>query len=209
MILKTSAGDASEPTKDTVDDLSPKQEPPGMNRSTGLDAHINETEEEAKTEVHPFPKEGLRSRGNETENGRENEKSSKNAESEQDIYEYSDPDFSGFDKNREEKCFAAGQIWAVYDTQDEMPRLYPQIRKVILSKFKLWITWLEPDPDDKDEIKWAQEDLPVPCGNFKHGSSENTKDHSMFSHVVSWEKNSRRDTYTIYPRKGGGDMGPL
>ncbi|XP_074327292.1 uncharacterized protein LOC141665209 [Apium graveolens] len=173
-----------------------------MNRPPGLDTHMADTVEEAKIEVHPFPKEGLGNRGNETENGRVNEKSSKDAESELDIYEYPDPDFSDFNKNREEKCFAAGQIWAVYDTQDAMPRFYAQIRKVILSNFKLLITWLEPDPDDKDEIKWAQEDLPVSCGNFKNGNSEYTKDHLMFSHVVSWEKNSRRDTCTIYPRKG-------
>ncbi|KAL1808766.1 hypothetical protein ACET3Z_025756 [Daucus carota] len=178
-----------------VDDVLPKQEPPGINTS-GLDAHLDKNDKEAKMS---FAEEVLL--GKETEMKSEKEPSDV-TETEPEVYEYPDPDFSDFDKEREEKCFAAGQIWAIYDTQDAMPRFYALIKKVLRPKFKLRITWLEPDPDDKDSIKWVEEDLPVSCGKYKHGSSENTEDHQMFSHVVTWEKASRRDSYKIYPRKG-------
>lgn len=187
--------------KETVEDVLPKQEPPGLNRSNGLDAHLDENDND-KEDKKAFAEEVLHKKSNDTEMKSEKEEPSEVAETEPEIYEYPDPDFSDFDKDREEKCFAAGQIWAIYDTQDAMPRFYAQIRKVLRPKFKLRITWLEPDPDDKDEIKWVEEDLPVSCGNYKHGSSENTEDHQMFSHLVSWEKGSKRDAYKIYPRKG-------
>ncbi|KAF8387938.1 hypothetical protein HHK36_026601 [Tetracentron sinense] len=117
-------------------------------------------------------------------------------------YSYSDPEFSDFDKDRKEECFAVGQMWAVYDTVGAMPRFYARIRKVFAPGFKLRITWLEADPDDKDDIDWLNEDLPIACGKFKHGSSENTEDRLMFSHLVFWEKGSSRGSYKIYPRKG-------
>ncbi|KAL5785320.1 hypothetical protein ACOSQ2_007712 [Xanthoceras sorbifolium] len=117
-------------------------------------------------------------------------------------YNYDDPDFNDFERDRKEECFAVGQIWAVYDTTDAMPRFYARIRKVFTSGFKLRITWLELDPDDENEIEWVNEELPVSCGKFRHGSSENTEDRPMFSHLVSWEKGSEKDTYKIFPRKG-------
>ena len=118
------------------------------------------------------------------------------------FYEYPDPDFNDFDKDRKEECFAVGQTWAVYDTVDAMPRFYAQIRKVFSTGFKLRITWLEPEPSDESEIDWVGEDLPYSCGTFKRGKSENTGDRLMFSHLVSWEKDRSRDAFRIYPRKG-------
>ncbi|KAE8076886.1 hypothetical protein FH972_015508 [Carpinus fangiana] len=117
-------------------------------------------------------------------------------------FQYPDPDFSDFENGRREVCFAGGQIWAVYDTLDAMPRFYARIRKVLSPGFKLRITWLEPDPADENEIKWVSEDLPTSCGKYKNGSSEEAEDRLMFSHLIAWEKGSRRDTFNIYPRRG-------
>ncbi|KAG6668209.1 uncharacterized protein LOC122319425 isoform X1 [Carya illinoinensis] len=117
-------------------------------------------------------------------------------------HQYPDPDFNDFDNDRKQECFAVGQIWAVYDNLDGMPRFYARIRKVLSPEFKLRITWLEPDPDDENEIEWVNEDLPTSCGKFRNGNSEDTKDHLMFSHLISWAKGSRRDTYRILPREG-------
>ncbi|KAM7485140.1 hypothetical protein LguiA_001149 [Lonicera macranthoides] len=124
------------------------------------------------------------------------------AATEPETYEYPDPDFSDFDKDRKEDRFAVGQIWAIYDTLDAMPRFYARITKVLSPGFKMKITWLEPDPDNEDDIKWVGEGLPASCGKFRLGNSENTEDHPMFSHLICWEKGSRRDTFKIYPRKG-------
>lgn len=128
--------------------------------------------------------------------------SSSKSTSDPELYEYPDPDFSDFDKLRNEECFSIGQIWAVYDTLDAMPRFYARIRKVFSPEFKLRVTWLEPNPDDEDEIRWVNEGLPASCGKFRHGSTENNEDRLMFSHMVNWEKGIQRDTYKILPRKG-------
>ncbi|KAK8585797.1 hypothetical protein V6N13_050768 [Hibiscus sabdariffa] len=121
---------------------------------------------------------------------------------EPEVFDYPDPEFNDFDKEKKEECFAVGQIWALYDTLDAMPRFYALIRKVQRSGFKLRITWLEPDPDDENEIQWVSEGLPASCGKFKHGESENSEDRLMFSHLIYWEKGTQRDTYKIFPRKG-------
>lgn len=120
------------------------------------------------------------------------------------LFEYPDPDFNDFEKDRKEECFLVGQVWAIYDTVDAMPRFYARIRKVFPSGFKLKITWLEPDldADDEKEKEWVNNGLPFSCGKFKHGNSDDTEDRPMFSHLVSWEKGSGRNTYKIYPRKG-------
>nr|XP_017222956.1 PREDICTED: uncharacterized protein LOC108199582 isoform X1 [Daucus carota subsp. sativus] len=187
---------------EAVEDLLKTQEPSGMNKSRGHDAHMEENGEEAIMKKHCFSKEVLPNKSNKTEKNSENGAPSEEAKTEPETFEYPDPDFSDFDKNREEKRFAAGQIWAVYDTLDTLPRFYTQIVKVLRPNFKLRIIWLEPDLDDNDEIKWAEEGLPIACGKFRPGSIENTENHLMFSHVVSWDKGIRRNTFKIYPKKG-------
>ncbi|CAK7332885.1 unnamed protein product [Dovyalis caffra] len=119
-----------------------------------------------------------------------------------DSYDYPDPDFHDFDKDRGEGCFSVGQVWAVYDTEDAMPRFYARIKKVITPGFNLRITWLEVCPDDQNEIEWVEAGLPAACGNFKYGKSERTDKRLMFSHPIDLEEGGQRDTYKIFPRKG-------
>ncbi|RAL38493.1 unnamed protein product [Cuscuta campestris] len=117
--------------------------------------------------------------------------------------EYLCPDLNDFDKQRREECFTAGQVWAFYDVLDAMPRFYGVINKIFLPGFKLQITWLEPDPDDEDEMKWVIEGLPVSCGKFRLGSSETIKHLPMLSHMVCCQKDkNREESYKIYPKKG-------
>ncbi|KAL9277875.1 hypothetical protein ACSQ67_024887 [Phaseolus vulgaris] len=117
------------------------------------------------------------------------------------VYVFPDAEFGDYDKDKRKECFAAGQIWAVYDTAEGMPRFYALIRKVLSPGFKLQITWFESHPDWKDEIKWVNEELPVACGKYKLGDTDVTEDHLMFSHLVLCEKVSRT-TFKVYPRKG-------
>ncbi|CAL5194680.1 unnamed protein product [Lathyrus oleraceus] len=112
-----------------------------------------------------------------------------------------DPEFSDFDKVRIKDCFAADQYWAIYDDTDSMPRFYARIKKVH-SPFKLEYTWLEPNPNLKDEIEWHDADLPIACGKYRLGSTQITKDIDMFSHKVHCVKGSARGSYLVYPMKG-------
>ncbi|KAF3454390.1 hypothetical protein FNV43_RR04837 [Rhamnella rubrinervis] len=125
-----------------------------------------------------------------------------NAMSTPEIITCPDPEFNDFDKVKGENCFAVNQIWAIYDTVDGMPRFYARIRKVFSPGFKLRISWLEPDPDDQGEIDWCSKELPVGCGKYTIGNTEETADRLMFSHHMYWIKGRSRDAYMIYPRKG-------
>ncbi|ESQ41878.1 hypothetical protein EUTSA_v10013076mg [Eutrema salsugineum] len=110
--------------------------------------------------------------------------------------------FNDFEKLREEVNFAVGQTWALYDKVDGMPRLYAQIRKVSAPSFGLRITYLEPDPDDEKEIQWFEEDLPVSAGKFRLGRNQNTKDRSIFSHLIQCNVGTNTGHFVISPRKG-------
>ncbi|KAF5204123.1 Dnaj subfamily b member [Thalictrum thalictroides] len=116
--------------------------------------------------------------------------------------EVADAEFYVFDNDRKGNCFKNDQIWAIYDNMDGMPRFYARIRKVFSPGFKVKITWLEANPDDEDEINWVSEDLPVSCGRFKHGDSEDTEDINMFCQSVTYAKSARRGVIVIHPRKG-------
>lgn len=118
-----------------------------------------------------------------------------------DNFSFPDPEFSDFDKDKAESCFAADQIWAIYDPVDGMPRYYARIRKVFSPGFRLKITWLEADPVNEAEIDWCDKELPVACGKYVLGNSQ-TVDHGMFSHQMQCIKGSGRNTYVVYPRKG-------
>ncbi|XP_050274647.1 uncharacterized protein LOC126717223 [Quercus robur] len=113
-----------------------------------------------------------------------------------------DQEFSDFEKGKEENCFAVNQMWAIYDTLDGMPRFYARVKKVFSPGFKLQITWLEANPDDQDEIDWCDGELPVACGKFKLGNTEEAVERLMFSHQMHCIKGSCRGSYLIYPRKG-------
>ncbi|KAK4782622.1 hypothetical protein SAY86_006996 [Trapa natans] len=115
-------------------------------------------------------------------------------------YEYPDLDFHDFDKDRKEGCFSVGQIWAVYDSLECMPRFYVRIRKVVSHGFKLKVTWLEPLPYKKDEKRWVSEDLPGSCGKFVIGGTEEVEDQLMFSHRMYFEQGNK--VYIICPNKG-------
>ncbi|KAM1380096.1 hypothetical protein ACFX2I_021878 [Malus domestica] len=128
------------------------------------------------------------------------DKSSNEKQEPDPLYSFPDSDFNDFERYRKEELFEAGQVWAIYDTRNGMPRFYARIKKVHSPEFKLQITWLEPDPDDDNEKKWAKADLPFSCGKFRQGHSETTKDLPMFSHLMIWGK--IRSAYMIYPRRG-------
>ncbi|KAK1648663.1 hypothetical protein QYE76_066468 [Lolium multiflorum] len=114
---------------------------------------------------------------------------------------FPDADFFDFEKLREVYLFAVGQIWAIYDNLDGMPRYYARIKRFDASNFKVHLTWLEHVAANESEDKWTDEELPVACGSFSSGATETSQDRLMFSHIVSWTKGKKRN-YDIHPGKG-------
>ncbi|KAF5740565.1 hypothetical protein HS088_TW11G00639 [Tripterygium wilfordii] len=115
--------------------------------------------------------------------------------------QYPDPEFGDFDKDKAKHCFDVNQIWAIYDPIDGMPRFYARVKKLFSPGFRLRITWLEPVPDDEVEQEWCDAELPVACGKYVTGSTEEIDAVQMFSHKICVNR-SVRSSYLIYPRQG-------
>ena len=115
-----------------------------------------------------------------------------------------DPDFHDFDKDRSEQCFKPKQIWALYDEEDGMPRLYCLIREVIsVEPFKIHITYLNSKTDSEfGTVNWLECGFTKSCGNFRAWNSDIVDQVNVFSHVLSREKAGRGGCVRIYPRSG-------
>ncbi|WVZ79746.1 hypothetical protein U9M48_027290 [Paspalum notatum var. saurae] len=108
-----------------------------------------------------------------------------------------------FEKFRDVNLFAVGQIWALYDNRDGMPRFYARITWLDASDFKVHLAWLEHDAVNEEEEKWTDEELPVACGKFCFRKTRDiSRNKSMFSHMVAWTEGEERNSYVIYPIKG-------
>lgn len=97
--------------------------------------------------------------------------------------------------------FVEGQIWAVYDARDRMPRSYVRIIRVV-SFASVFVLKLEPHPMLNEEIRWVEDGLPVACAVFRAGAETTYKDMSEFSHPVECDWSAKRSFYRIFPKKG-------
>ncbi|CAN7002991.1 hypothetical protein IGI04_020991 [Brassica rapa subsp. trilocularis] len=86
--------------------------------------------------------------------------------------------------------FSVDKIWALYDPQDEMPRLYAKIKRINKSRLSLDVTWLDPKDD---------ESVPVACGRFTYGRRE-TVSYLTFSHELKPIIHGRN--ISVNPQKG-------
>ncbi|XP_071723735.1 uncharacterized protein [Rutidosis leptorrhynchoides] len=114
------------------------------------------------------------------------------------IMDVDDSDFYDFDKDRIEKSFKQGQVWAVYNDDDGMPRHYALVDEVSVNPFRLGLSWLDlmNNRDNCENMGFH-----VSCGKFKAGEKDSTSSLNIFSHVVGCER-AAREIYRIYPKKG-------
>lgn len=110
-----------------------------------------------------------------------------------------DSDFYDFDKDRSERRFKKGQVWAFYDKVDGMPRNYCLIDEVSLSPFTLKASCL----DHQDNVRHpaVKTASTLACGQFKVAQKITLKSVKLLSHVVDCER-AARVLYRIYPSKG-------
>lgn len=99
------------------------------------------------------------------------------------------------------KDFLEGQIWAVFDSRDRMPRSYVRIIHVV-SSTSVFVLKLEPHPMLNEEIQWVEDGLPVASGVFRAGTETTYKDIWEFSHPVECDWSAKRSFYRIFPQKG-------
>lgn len=114
-----------------------------------------------------------------------------------------DSDFYDFDKDRVERSFKRGQVWAVYDDDDGMPRNYALIDEVVsVNPFEVRISWLDlQNCGDEKIISWDKMGFHISCGKFKVDRKTSINSINIFSHFVDCER-AAREVYRIYPKKG-------
>ncbi|KAF5778370.1 putative DnaJ domain, Chaperone J-domain superfamily [Helianthus annuus] len=115
-----------------------------------------------------------------------------------------DPDFHDFDNDRSEKVFKPKQIWAIYDEEDGMPRLYCLIRQVLSYKpFRVYISYLSSKTDTEFGcVKWIESGFTKSCGSFRVFHSDVVDQVNIFSHLLGREKAGRGGCVRIYPKTG-------
>ncbi|XP_066344123.1 uncharacterized protein [Miscanthus floridulus] len=114
-----------------------------------------------------------------------------------------DPDFHDFDKDRTEKAFDSDQVWATYDSEDGMPRLYVMVQKVLsMRPFRIRMSFLNSKSNiELAPINWVASGFQKTCGDFRVGRYQVSKTVNIFSHKVSWTKGPR-GIIRIVPQKG-------
>lgn len=112
-------------------------------------------------------------------------------------------DFYNFDKDRVERSYKKGQVWAIYDSEDGMPRHYALIDEVVsLNPFQVRLSWLEfQNNGDEQLISWEKIGFHISCGRFKVSEKASVKSPKMFSHLPDCER-AAKEVYRIYPKKG-------
>lgn len=113
-----------------------------------------------------------------------------------------DFEFYDFDRIRSENMFAEGQVWALYDDSDGMPRHYVQIRKIItIIPFNVQIAWLEPKCYSAEAHAWLASGNALTCGDYTIEESSTMGHVECFSHVIKQEVGQGRKV-NIYPSEG-------
>ena len=116
--------------------------------------------------------------------------------------EVPDSDFHDFDNDRTKESFAENQVWAVYDEDDGMPRLYALIRKASKRSSKLQVSWLNSAGNMEAELlKWINSGFHKTCGDFCIQKKQISIKLNSFSHrVTGWTK--KANLFQIFPKKG-------
>ncbi|AES95748.2 DUF3444 domain protein [Medicago truncatula] len=159
--------------------------------------HMDTTEEElevmAVADLDSVKRKGLRSERHMDTSGEELE-----------VMAVADSDFYDFDKDRVERSFKKGQVWAVYDGDDDgMPRQYVLIDETVSANpFNVMISWLDFHNNGDGKIVSREKlGFKIPCGRFKVAKKASIGSVNVFSHVVDCDR-AAREVYKIYPKKG-------
>lgn len=114
-----------------------------------------------------------------------------------------DSDFYDFDKDRVERSFKQGQVWAIYSDDDGMPRNYGLIDDVVsVNPFEVKLSWLDLQSSGDEGLRcWERMGFHLSCGRFKVSRKTSINSLNIFSHAVDCER-AAREVFRIYPKKG-------
>ena len=165
----------------------------GLRSDRHVDTSGEELEVMAVADLDSVKRKGLRSERHMDTSGEELE-----------VMAVADSDFYDFDKDRVERSFKKGQVWAVYDGDDDgMPRQYVLIDETVSANpFNVMISWLDFHNNGDGKIVSREKlGFKTPCGRFKVAKKASIGSVNVFSHVVDCDR-AAREVYKIYPKKG-------
>ncbi|KAH7866887.1 hypothetical protein Vadar_026317 [Vaccinium darrowii] len=106
--------------------------------------------------------------------------------------------------------FLQGQIWALYEGPERMPRAYCIVTNTLPHELKVEVMMFKPHPISEEEMEWVDRNLPISCGTFCTEKVLTLKDVKEFSHQViiegenesEGENKRHRSFYKIIPQRG-------
>lgn len=111
--------------------------------------------------------------------------------------------FYDFSSERKGCNFQEGQIWALYDNEDQMPRFYAKINSIIsytpLKMLMSWLSWRY-TKGFHQYMKWVDLGFTVTCGDFLPSKQEQSETLYSFSHVME-VSSGLHGIKQIYPRQ--------
>ncbi|CAN6451812.1 unnamed protein product [Victoria cruziana] len=115
-----------------------------------------------------------------------------------------DADFCSFSDEVSVDKFEEGQVWALYDDDDQMPRFYGYIKRIFSKDpFKVKIQWLEAKTDESRAIaNWIDAGFYLGCGEFKLGDYKILHGIESFSHQIFYWENTMDGNFRVMPGKG-------
>jgi len=167
----------------------------GLRSERHIDTSGEELEVMAVADLDSVKRKGLRSERHMDTSGEELK-----------VMAVADSDFYDFDKDRVERSFKKGQVWAVYDGDDDgMPRQYVLIDETVSANpFNVMISWLDFHNNGNGDGKIVTREklgFKIPCGRFKVAKKASIGSVNVFSHVVDCDR-AAREVFKIYPKKG-------
>ncbi|XP_047341831.1 uncharacterized protein LOC124945432 [Impatiens glandulifera] len=106
------------------------------------------------------------------------------------------------DSRSSQKSLVKGEVWAIYQGKDSMPRRYVRINTNSNSGNQVDVTFLEHEAILDHEMTWNEESVPIACGMYSASGNNKTLKISRFSHLVRCQFSTIKSVYRIYPMKG-------
>lgn len=100
--------------------------------------------------------------------------------------------------------FLQGQIWALYEGPERMPRSYCIVTNTLPNELRVEVMMLKPHPISEEEMEWVDRNLPISCGTFCTEKVVTLKDVKEFSHqvIIEGENKRHRSFHKIIPQRG-------